>query len=84
MPQDPMNHLMVLVNKASDEDKAFVEILKDLSVFRSNYQHKDHLTDSEVIAKECQWTDLLIKILKYGNEYQLLSFQYRVVMEEDE
>jgi hypothetical protein len=75
---------MVLIDNASDKNKVFVEILNGLSMFRSQHQHKDHLTDSEVIMKECQWTDLLTKIVRFGNEYQLLSFQYRIIMEENE
>jgi hypothetical protein len=74
---------MVLVDNDSDENKVFAEILGGLSMFRSKHQHKDLLIDSEVIMKECQWTNLLIKIVRYGNEYSLTSFQYRIVMAED-
>jgi len=61
----------------------FGEILGSLYKFASEYTWKDRISNAEQTVKECDWTDLLLKIFEYGNKYVLSKFQYRIRIHSD-
>jgi hypothetical protein len=75
---------MATVNNDSFENKHFGEILRNISKFASNYAQKDFISKAEQIAKEYEWTGLLVKMLQYGNRSVLSNLQYRIRLDECE
>jgi hypothetical protein len=49
--------------------------------FRSDHLLHSHISEGERILLEIEWTDILVKILEYGNDHVLLSHKYRIEME---
>ena len=75
---------MVVLNNILFRDKLFGEILERFSKFASKHLSKDCISKEEQTVQECDWTDLLIQILQFGNIFALSRFQYRIKMNECE
>lgn len=68
-------------SKVSFDDQ-FQNIVDDLLKFQTNHVFQAHTSDVELILRQCEWTDILMRILEYGNTHILLSHKYRIVMED--
>lgn len=75
---------MVVFNNDIFRDKLFGEILENIFKFNSKYRQRDCISKEVQTVKECEWIDLLIKILQFGNTFALSRFQYRIKMDECE
>ena len=64
-------------------DLQFQDIIAKLLEFRSHYNSQGNISDVEQILRECEWTDILVKLLEYGNSHVLLSHKYRVEIEDE-
>jgi hypothetical protein len=73
-------HIKYLCSR--NEFELFRNILQNLLMFQSNYLPRNQISESALIVKEYEWTDMLMEMVEFGNAYVLSSFQYRIVMED--
>jgi hypothetical protein len=64
------------------EFEIFRDIVNAMLDFQSKYIFQGSISEAEQIAKDCKWTDILTKIVEYGNKHVLSSYEYRIEMED--
>ncbi len=60
----------------------FQDILDAMVDFQSKYTIQGSISEAKQIAKDCEWTNILMEIVEYGNEHVLSSHKYRIEMED--
>jgi hypothetical protein len=73
---------MDIIDSATLKDKHFEDIVSEFHNFHNTYKSQIQISDVHLIVKESKWTELLMKMLEYGNSHALSNFAFRLEMED--